>query len=153
MKQITKNHRTGNEQLIGCAHLMKWSAVNYWLWYIFTTKKSTLLVKLIKHTKTLNWKFLVKNPKKIQLLKKESFLSELLMQENVTLFLCHLWWDFRNPTCYMRKILYLGKHCTWLLTESCFRIMCNPSLHFHTVHFMTYWLTCFAQRATENTLM
>jgi hypothetical protein len=35
----TKIHSTGNEQSVGHAQVMKWSAVSYQLWYSFTFKK------------------------------------------------------------------------------------------------------------------
>jgi len=46
--------------------------------------KSIVLVKLIKHIKTLNWTFLYKNLKNSTSKEEKPLMWELVMQENLT---------------------------------------------------------------------
>jgi hypothetical protein len=46
--------------------------------------KSIVLVKLIKHIKTLNWKFFYKSPKNSTSTEEKLFIWEIVMQENFT---------------------------------------------------------------------
>lgn len=46
--------------------------------------KSIVIVTLIKHIKTLNWKFLYKNLKNSTSKKEKLFMWELVMQETLT---------------------------------------------------------------------
>ena len=63
----------------------------------------------IKHLNVLNKKFLHAIPMKTNFGNRKLFTQKLYMQENLSLFLCKFWQDFKNPTYKTAKV------CNWEL--------------------------------------